>query len=81
MDSELKTDMENTCRELGMNMTTAFTIFARKMSREKRIPFEVSVDPFYGNENMAALAESVRQLEQGRVVVKTIDELEALANE
>ena len=47
MDEKLKKSMEKTCQELGMTMTTAFTIFAKKMSREKRIPFEVSVDPFY----------------------------------
>ena len=32
--------------------TTAFTIFAKKVSREKRIPFDVSVDPFYSESNM-----------------------------
>ena len=47
MDEDLKKSMEHTCRSLGMNMTTAFTIFAKKVSREKRIPFDVSVDPFY----------------------------------
>ena len=46
MDEELKKDMEATCKELGLSMTTAFTIFAKKMTREKRIPFDVSVDPF-----------------------------------
>lgn len=30
MDEELKKNMELTCQELGMNMTTAFTIFAKK---------------------------------------------------
>lgn len=44
MDAQLKKDMEQTCQELGMNMTTAFIIFAKKMTREKRIPFEVSAD-------------------------------------
>ena len=52
MDEELKKNMEETCRELGMSMTTAFTIFAKKITREKRIPFEVSVDPFYSETNM-----------------------------
>lgn len=45
MDEDLKKSMEATCKELGMNMTTAFTIFAKKVSREKRIPFEVSIEP------------------------------------
>jgi DNA-damage-inducible protein J len=79
MDEDLKKSMEHTCQSLGMNMTTAFTIFAKKMSREKRIPFEVSIDPFYSDSNIAAIDESAKQIEQGRVVVKTIEELEAMA--
>lgn len=81
MDEKLKKSMEKTCQELGMTMTTAFTIFAKKMSREKRIPFEVSVDPFYSESNMKILKESIKQLEQGKVVVKTLDELKELENE
>ena len=45
LDEEDKKSMEEACRELGMSMSTAFTIFAKKMGREKRIPFEVSVEP------------------------------------
>ena len=81
MDEDLKKSMEYTCKSLGMNMTAAFTIFAKKMSREKRIPFEVSVDPFYSNSNMTAIDEAAKQIERGQVVVKTIEELEAMENE
>ena len=81
MDEDLKKSMEHTCRSLGMNMTTAFTIFAKKMSRENRIPFDVSVDPFYSDRNMAAIDEAAKQIERGQVVVKTIEELEAMENE
>ena len=80
MDEELKRNMEHTCKTLGMNMTTAFTIFAIKMSREQRIPFEVSVDPFYSACNIAAIDEAARQIERGQTVVKTIEELEAMEN-
>ena len=79
MDEVLKKDMEKTCQELGINMTTAFTIFAKKMSREKRIPFEVSVDPFYSECNMVRIKESIAQLKEGRTVTKTMEELETLA--
>ena len=79
MDEVLKKDMEKTCQELGINMTTAFTIFAKKMSKEKRIPFEVSVDPFYSECNMVRIKESIAQLNEGRTVTKTMEELEALA--
>ncbi len=81
MDEELKRDFDNVCNELGMSMTTAITIFAKKMSREKRIPFDVSVDPFYTDSNLKALSESLDQLKSGKVVVKSIDELEGMTDE
>ena len=81
MDEDLKRDFDNVCNELGMSMTTAITIFAKKMSREHRIPFEVSANPFYSESNLKALAESLEQLNSGKVVIKTMDELEEMADE
>ena len=66
LDEEDKGGMEDVCRELGMSMSTAFTIFAKKMRREKRIPFEVSVDPFYSDANMAHLARVISQIDSGK---------------
>ena len=66
LDEEDKRGMEDVCRELGMSMSTAFTIFAKKMRREKRIPFEVSVDPFYSDANMAHLARVISQIDSGK---------------
>ncbi len=65
MDENLKLAMDETCKELGMTMSTAFTIFAKKMSREKRIPFEVSIDPFYSDANMEHLKRGVEALNKG----------------
>lgn len=81
IDEDVKKNMEQTCKELGITMSAAFNIFARKMSREKRIPFEVSLDPFYSETNMKAIQESAKQIEEGKVVVKTIEELEEMENE
>ena len=62
-------------------MSTAFNIFAKKMIREKRIPFDVSIDPFYSEINMKAIDESIKQLKEGKVVRKNMKELEAMENE
>ena len=43
MDEELKKQAEQLFDEFGMNMTTAFTVFAKTVVREKRIPFEIGV--------------------------------------
>ena len=59
----LKKEFDNVCNELGLSMTTAVTMLAKKMTREKRIPFEVSVDPFYSDENMSRLRKSIAQME------------------
>jgi DNA-damage-inducible protein J len=66
MAADLKKGMEETCRELGMSMTTAFTIFAKKMTRERRIPFEVSADPFYSEANLSYLGRVREDVEAGR---------------
>jgi DNA-damage-inducible protein J len=42
MDSELKKQAEELFNELGMNMSTAFTIFVRQSVRQRKIPFEIS---------------------------------------
>ncbi len=65
MDAELKKSMEAICEEMGMSMTTAFTIFAKAVSRERRIPFEVTADPFYSQSNMAHLRRGVAALDGG----------------
>ena len=80
MDEELKREFDRVCNELGMNMTTAIMIFARKVTRERRIPFDVSIDPFYSDSNMKALQRSKDQLASGQIVVKSLEELEDIAN-
>lgn len=66
MEESLKKAMEQTCQEMGMSMTTAFTIFAKKVSREKRIPFEISADPFYSENNMKYLQQVISDIETGK---------------
>ena len=81
MDEDVKKDFESICNNLGINMTIAITVLAKKMIREQRLPFEVSIDPFYSQSNMDALHKSMEQLKQGETVSKTLEELEALADE
>ena len=80
-DADIKAQMEAICKELGFNPSVAYNIFARKVVREKRIPFDLSVDPFFSSGNIKRLQESEEQFRNGKVVVKTMDELEAMENE
>ncbi|HOJ11509.1 MAG TPA: type II toxin-antitoxin system RelB/DinJ family antitoxin [Clostridiales bacterium] len=66
MDEDLKKSMEKICSDMGLSMTAAFTIFAKKVSRERRIPFEVSADPFYSENNMKHLEQVIADIAAGR---------------
>ena len=44
MDSDLKQRFEAFCDDMGMTMTTAFNVFAKKAVREYRIPFEIGAE-------------------------------------
>jgi DNA-damage-inducible protein J len=69
MDAEDKKGMEEVCKELGMSMSTAFTIFAKKLRREKRIPFDVSIDPFYSEANMKYLEKVTSEIDSGKATL------------
>ena len=66
MDEDVKRKMEQACKDMGMSMTTAFTIFAVKVGNEKRIPFEIVADPFYSEANMKYLRKVVSDIESGK---------------
>lgn len=76
MDENLKKGMEQTCREMGMSMTTAFTIFATKVAKERRIPFEISADPFYSETNQRYLNAVIADIESGKAVLQEHDLIE-----
>jgi len=44
-------------------LSAAINVYLKKLGREKRIPFEVSADPFYSDANMQRLRRSVAQME------------------
>ena len=76
MDEDVKKRMERACAEMGLSMTTAFTIFAKKVSREHRIPFEVSADPFYAESNINHLRQIVHDIDTGKAKLTEHDLIE-----
>ena len=47
IEDDVKKMAEQACADIGMSLSTAINIYLKKLGREKRIPFEVAVDPFY----------------------------------
>ena len=68
MDEQLKKNVEEICRRMGMNLTTALTIFCRKMEQERCIPFEVTAepDPFYSDSNIRILKRRMDDIKSGK---------------
>ena len=76
IDRELKNQFEQFCANVGMSMSTAFTIFAKKVVREQRIPFEVGIEVPNG-ETIEAIQE-VERMKADPTVGKTYDNVDAM---
>ena len=67
MDEKLKKQSEQIFDDMGLNMTTAFVIFAKAVVRLGKIPFEISAgDPFYSQVNKERLSKSIADLNAGK---------------
>lgn len=77
MDKQLKEQFDKFCSEIGMSMTTAFCVFAKKAVREQRIPFEITAeDPFYSAANIERLKKAIKEAESGKLTVHDLIEVE-----
>ncbi|MCI9457826.1 MAG: type II toxin-antitoxin system RelB/DinJ family antitoxin [Oscillospiraceae bacterium] len=73
MDENLKRRAEALFEDMGLNMTTAVTVFVKAAVRQNKIPFEISGDPFYSEENMERLRRSIAQMESTGGTVHEVD--------
>lgn len=81
MDSDVKNQLDALCADVGMTTSTAINLFAKAFIRERRLPFDVvASDSFYSESNMKHLQRGIQQLGEGKVITKTMDELEEMAN-
>lgn len=70
MDEQLKRNVEEICQKMGMSLTTALTVFCRKVEQERKIPFEITAeasDPFYSQSNMRWLEQQMEDYKSGRM--------------
>ena len=78
LDADIKRSMEEACADMGLTMSAAFTIYAKKVSRERRIPFEITADAvspereyFYPQSEAQLLTRidrALQQIEDGQYV-------------
>lgn len=58
MDRELKESTERIFKSMGLNASTAITMFYRAVKLQNKIPFEIIGDPRYNDETLEAFKEA-----------------------
>ena len=76
MDSDLKKQFEAFCSDMGMSMTTAFNIFAKKSVREYRIPFEIGGE--VPNAETVEAVNEVRRMKADKTIGKTYADVDEM---
>lgn len=76
IDDEVKESAEKALKAMGLNMSTAITMFLTKVGREQRIPFEITADPFYSESNLRYLEKLAADIESGRAQLSEHDLIE-----
>jgi DNA-damage-inducible protein J len=66
-DPSIKVVFEQICAEIGLSVNAALNIFVKRVVRDRKIPFELSADPFYSEANLKCLRASAADARAGRV--------------
>lgn len=66
IDEDVKENAERALKAMGLNMSTAITMFLTKVGREQRIPFEITSDPFYSESNINHLKQIMSDINEGK---------------
>ena len=77
MEDGLKKEFDSLCADFGMSMSTAITVFAKAVVRERKIPFEISAsEPFYSEQNQKYLMQSLLAYKEGKLTQHELIEVE-----
>jgi len=67
VDDDVKRKAELVCQDIGISLSSAINVYLKKMGRESRIPFELSIDPFYSKENIEYLENKYNDYKNGKL--------------
>jgi DNA-damage-inducible protein J len=80
IDDTLKEQGEKLFFDMGLTFSAAVSAFVSQAVREGGIPFALTTrtDPFYSASNLAALRKSLQEASEGKLISKTMEELQAM---
>lgn len=76
MDEDLKAQAEELFADLGLNMTSAFTIFVKQAIREQQIPFMISRE--IPNEETLEAMEEVKRMKKDHSIGKSYKDVDEM---
>lgn len=77
VNPELKHQAEILCNDMGLTLSTAYTMFLKAIVRTKSIPFPITAsDPFFSETNMQHLRRGIQALDAGEGKAHDLIEVE-----
>jgi DNA-damage-inducible protein J len=78
VDDSLKEQAQTVVQGMGLDLSGAVRIFLAQVVKENGLPFRPTNEPFYSAKNQDALQRSAAQMEAGKIVIKSLDELRGM---
>ncbi len=79
VDESLKQGAELLFEEIGLDLPSAIRLFLKQALLHNGIPFAISgVDGFFNEHNQKVLSASIRPLEQGKTVLRSMADLDTI---
>jgi len=79
MDETLKQEFDSFCKDMGLTMTIAFTVFAKTVVRRQKIPFDIGKE--LPHAAMMAAIEEVRAMKKDPSLGKTYTDVDEMMKE
>ena len=62
-----KKNFEAFCSTVGLTVSSAINLYVKAVLQKQKLPFEISADPFYTEENLNMLRQSIKQAQSGQL--------------
>lgn len=62
-----KKNFETFCNTVGLTVSSAINLYVKAVLQKQKLPFEISADPFYNEENLNMLRQSIKQAQNGQL--------------
>lgn len=62
-----KKNFETFCSTVGLTVSSAINLYVKAVLQKQKLPFEISADPFYNEENLNMLRQSIKQAQNGQL--------------